>query len=45
MEQLNKFAKQDVDGLILVATIENGLAVQIQLPTAFDVGFRSNLPL
>ncbi|EEQ35344.1 conserved hypothetical protein [Microsporum canis CBS 113480] len=37
MEELNGFAQRDIDGLILIATIEDTLAVQVQLPTAFDV--------
>ncbi|KAM5462048.1 hypothetical protein MferCBS49748_006796 [Microsporum ferrugineum] len=37
VEELNGFAQRNIDGLILIATIEDTLVVQIRLPTAFDV--------
>ncbi|THC87661.1 hypothetical protein EYZ11_012894 [Aspergillus tanneri] len=45
MEELNKFAQQEIDGLILIATIEKTLEVQIQLPKAFDVEITQTVKL
>ncbi|GAB1201139.1 hypothetical protein APSETT444_010526 [Aspergillus pseudonomiae] len=42
LPELNNFAKQKVDGLVLVATIEKKkLELGIQLPTAFDVSIHA----
>ncbi|EFR05208.1 hypothetical protein MGYG_08222 [Nannizzia gypsea CBS 118893] len=45
MEELNNFAQRDIDGLILIATIERALAVQIQLPHAFNVEITKTVKL
>ncbi|KAB8210403.1 hypothetical protein BDV34DRAFT_220543 [Aspergillus parasiticus] len=45
MEELNKFAQQEIDGLILIATIQEKLEIQIQLPKAFDVEITPTIKL
>jgi hypothetical protein len=41
MEELNTLARQQVDGLVLVATIEKKFELQIHLPSACEA---SNSP-
>ena len=38
MQEINNIAKQQVDGLVLSATVYKSLDLRIHLPTAFDVG-------
>lgn len=42
LPELNNFAKQNVDGLVLAATIQKQkLELDIQLPRAFDVSIHA----